>query len=46
LSEPIDKFIFDLEKKERPIGITKLEYDSSIVRNKIIFTFIFISFFA
>lgn len=44
LNEPIEKFIFDLEKKERSkyaIGITKLQYDSSIVRNKIIFYFIF-----
>jgi len=35
LSEPIEKFVFDLEKKERvqyAIGITKLEYDISIVR--------------
>jgi hypothetical protein len=42
LNEPIDKLIFDLEKKERSkyaTGITKLEYDSSIVRHKIIFIF-------
>jgi hypothetical protein len=35
MNEPMDKLILDLEKKERSshaIGITKLEYDSSIVR--------------
>jgi hypothetical protein len=35
MNEPVDKLILDLEKKERSayaIGITKLEYDPSIVR--------------
>jgi dynein intermediate chain 2 len=39
LNEPVDKFILDLDKKDA-IGITKLEYDSSIGRNKTIFIFI------
>lgn len=36
LNQPVDNFIFDLERKERirhASAITKLEYDSSVVRN-------------
>jgi hypothetical protein len=39
MNEPADKLILDLEKKERSshaIGITKLVYDSSIVRQLIL----------
>ncbi|CAF3905248.1 unnamed protein product, partial [Rotaria sp. Silwood1] len=39
MNQPVDKLVFDLEKKERTqyaSAITKLEYDSSIVRNIII----------
>ena len=37
LTEPVEKFVLDLEKKERiqyAQGITKLEYDFSIVRKE------------
>ena len=48
MNEPVDKLVFDLEKKERSqyaSAITKLEYDSSIVRNVTIYLFSYSDFF-
>jgi dynein intermediate chain 2 len=49
MNEPVDKLVLDLEKKGRSqyaSAITRLEYDSSIVRNTMIYVIlIVITFF-
>jgi dynein intermediate chain 2, axonemal len=48
MNEPVDKLLFDIEKKGRPqnaLAITKLEYDSNIVRYPIEHLFVIINDF-